>query len=210
MLSQPHPSPLSHFVSYFVPFTERMFDLHAKAEAEGRSSEAKVWSVIVDQVWSGLHGYCYGTPDLKDALTQQFSQLLSELLYNQPDLRPAVLRSLRVMVESNVALATREAELLVKLPEAARADTITQEAAAANVAFLKTQCESWLAVLFNVFTSVGRDGQGMVGDVISAWASISDEKVKIHAISWNLILNEEIGNFQSLPQSCHLAEPEHK
>ncbi|KAK7692600.1 hypothetical protein QCA50_004232 [Cerrena zonata] len=176
MLSQPHPSPLSYFVSYFVPFTERMFDLHAKADAEGRSSEAKVWSVLVDQVWSGLHGYCYGTPDLKDALTQQFSQLLSELLYNQPDLRTPVLKALRVMVESNVALASGDSERIAKLSEAARADPISQEAAAENVAFLRTQCESWLAVLFNVFTSAGRNGQGMVGDVISAWASISDEK----------------------------------
>ncbi|CAL1707164.1 unnamed protein product [Somion occarium] len=176
MLSQPHPSPLSHFVSYFVPFTERMFDLQAKAEAEGRPSEAKVWSVLVDQVWSGLHGYCYGTPDLKEALTPQFSQLLSQLLYSQPNLRPAVLKALRLMVESNVAIASGDGERLAKLPEGARADPISQEAASANVAFLRTQCESWLAVLFNVFTSVGRDGQGMVGDVIRAWASIADEK----------------------------------
>lgn len=64
MLSQPHPSPLAHFLSYFVPLTERMFDLQQTAEAEGRQSEVKVWSVLVDQIWSGLHGYCYGTIDL--------------------------------------------------------------------------------------------------------------------------------------------------
>lgn len=154
-----------------------MFDLHAKAESEGRSSEAKVWTVLVDQVWSGLHGYCYGTPDLKDALSQQFSQLLTELLYNQPDLRPAVLKALRVVVESNVAIAEGDEGRIGKLPEVVRVDPISREDARANVEFLRTQCESWLAVLFNVFTSVGRDGQGMVGDVISAWASISDEKV---------------------------------
>lgn len=66
MLSQPHPSPLAHFVSYFVPLTERMFDLQQIAEAEGRQSEAKVWSVLVDQIWTGLHGYCYGTVDLEE------------------------------------------------------------------------------------------------------------------------------------------------
>lgn len=64
LLSQPHPSPLSHFVSYFVPLSERMFDLQAKAEAEGRASEAKVWSVLVAQIWSGLSGYCHAPPDL--------------------------------------------------------------------------------------------------------------------------------------------------
>lgn len=68
MLSQPHPSPLGHFVSYFVPLTERMFDLQQNAEAESRQAEAKVWSVLVDQIWSGLFGYCYGSPDLKEVV----------------------------------------------------------------------------------------------------------------------------------------------
>lgn len=43
-----------------------MFDLQQKAEAEGRQSEAKVWSVLVAQVWSGLAGYCYAPADLKE------------------------------------------------------------------------------------------------------------------------------------------------
>lgn len=66
MLSQPHPSPLGHFVAYFVPLTERMFDLQQTAEAEGRQSEAKLWNVLVHQIWSGLYGYCWGTLDLKE------------------------------------------------------------------------------------------------------------------------------------------------
>lgn len=64
LLPSPHPAPLSHFVSYFVPLTERMFDLQQSAEVEGRASEAKVWNVLVAQIWTGLPGYCYGTPDL--------------------------------------------------------------------------------------------------------------------------------------------------
>ncbi len=46
-----------------------MFDLQQKAETEGRQSEAKVWAVLVDQVWSGLAGYCHGTVDLKEVST---------------------------------------------------------------------------------------------------------------------------------------------
>ncbi|KAI0332309.1 NUC173-domain-containing protein [Cubamyces sp. BRFM 1775] len=176
LLAQPHPSPLAHFVSYFVPLTERMFDLHTTAEAEGRQSEAKVWSVLVEQIWMGLPGYCWGTVDLKQSLTPQFSQLLSQLLYNQPDLRPAVLRALKIMVDSNVALGSGEPEKIAKLPETVRADAISEEEAQANIEFLRTQAESWLAVLFNVFGSVGRDNQGMVGDVISAWIAIADPK----------------------------------
>ena len=81
------------------------------------------------------------------------------------------------MVESNVALASEDMDQMAKLPETVRADAISAAQAQENVAFLRTQAESWLAVLFNVFSSVGRDNQNMVGDTISAWISIADTKV---------------------------------
>ena len=111
---------------------------------------------------------------LRQALTPEFAQLLSQLLYTQTELRPAVLRALRTLVESNLAIAAGELE---KLPESVRADVISSEDAQNNVGFLRGQAESWLAVLFNVFSSVGRDSQGMVGDVISVWAGIANEQV---------------------------------
>ena len=64
LLVHPHPSPLGHFISYFVPLTERMFDLQQRANVEGRAAEAKVWNVLVAQIWNGLSAYCYHTPDL--------------------------------------------------------------------------------------------------------------------------------------------------
>ena len=82
------------------------------------------------------------------------------------------------MVESNVALASEDMDQMAKLPETVRADAISAAQAQENVAFLRTQAESWLAVLFNVFSSVGRDNQNMVGDVISAWIAIADAKVR--------------------------------
>ncbi|KII92412.1 hypothetical protein PLICRDRAFT_172507 [Plicaturopsis crispa FD-325 SS-3] len=175
LLAQPHPAPLGHFVSYFVPLSERMFDLQQKAETEGRQSEAKVWSVLVAQIWTGFSGYCYATADLKESLTPAFSQLLSQLLYSQPELRPAVLKALKVMVDSNVALASPESAQSSKTG-AAPAEPISSEEAQANVAFLRTQTESWFAVFFNVFGSVGRDGRGTVGDVIASWAAIAGEQ----------------------------------
>ena len=65
LLIQSHPSPLIHFINYFVPLSEQMFDLQQAAESQGRQSEAKVWSVLVGQVWAGLIGYCHGIPDLE-------------------------------------------------------------------------------------------------------------------------------------------------
>lgn len=107
----------------------------------------------------------------------QFSQLLSQLLYNQPGLRPAVLRALKIMVDSNVALASQDPNKIAKLPETIRLDPISTGEAQANIDFLCSQAESWLAVLFNVFGSAGRDNQHIVGDVISSWIAIADAKV---------------------------------
>ncbi|KAG6920273.1 hypothetical protein DXG01_005042 [Tephrocybe rancida] len=170
LLTQPHPSPMSHFVSYFVPLSERMFDLQSTAEAEGRASEAKVWSVLVAQIWAGFVGYCHSPPDLKEALTPSFSQLLSQLLYGQPELRPAVLRGLKVLVETNVSAQT------LKGGEAPDSNPWAVAEATANIAILQAQAESWLAVFFNVFGTVGRDSRGMIGDVISVWASVAGEQ----------------------------------
>ncbi|KAK7005671.1 rRNA processing protein [Favolaschia claudopus] len=171
LLTQPHPSPLSHFVSYFVPLSERMFALQQTAETENRQSEAKVWNVLIGQIWTGLTGYCWATPDLKETLNPTFSALLSGLLYGQPELRPAVLRALKIMVESNAAVASGVADPLPTNPS-----ELSPAEAAQNVAYLRTQAESWLAVLFNVFGTMGRDHRGIVGEVISAWVAIAGEQ----------------------------------
>jgi ribosomal RNA-processing protein 12 len=113
------------------------------------------------------------------ALTPAFSQILSQLLYSQPELRPSVLKALKIIVDSNVALASPEES---ETMPSQYASGITREDAAQNVAFLRSQAESWLSVLFNVFGSVGRDGRGMVGDVISAWAAIAGTEVRSYLL----------------------------
>ncbi|KAG0698148.1 armadillo-type protein [Suillus ampliporus] len=174
MLNQPHPSLLGHFVSYFVPMSERMFNLQQKADSEGRQSEAKLWSVLVAQIWTGFAGYCHAPLDVKTALTPAFSQLLSQLLYSQPDLRPAVLRGLKALIESNKSIAS---QIDTDMSESSRSDNaITPEQASQNLVFLKTQVESWFAVFFNVFGSVDRDNRGMVGDVIGVWAGLAEKQ----------------------------------
>ncbi|KAF8521281.1 NUC173-domain-containing protein [Hysterangium stoloniferum] len=163
LLAIPHPSPLSHFINYFVPLSERMFDLQQTAEREKRNNEAKMWDVLIGQIWSGLVGYCHATQDLPETFDATFAQLLSQILYNQPHLRPAILKALKVVVESNFWVTS---------------DIVTVSHANRNLEHLRSQAESWFAVLFNVFGSVGQDAKGMVGDVISAWAKIAgDEEV---------------------------------
>lgn len=93
-------------------------------------------------------------------------------MYGQPELRPAVLKVLRIMVESNVAASSPDSEAAGK-----RTLTLSPELATKNVEFLRTQAESWLAVLFNVFGSVDRHSRQSISDVISAWAGITSPKV---------------------------------
>ena len=88
-----------------------------------------------------------------------------------------MLKALKVVVDSNVALGSGDDLQIIRLHEGARAAPISQQLAQENVVYLRTQVESWLAVLFNVFSSVGRDNQGPVGDVISTWIAIADEQV---------------------------------
>lgn len=52
-----------------------MFDLQQKAELENRQSEAKVWTVLITQIWSGLPGYCWGTTDLREVSQMNFGSI---------------------------------------------------------------------------------------------------------------------------------------
>ena len=76
-------------------------------------------------------------------------------------------------MDSNVSLASEDNEN-EKSPHIER---ISRTAAQENVSFLKSQADSWLAVLFNVFGTVDRESRGKIGDVIKAWAGIAKPEV---------------------------------
>lgn len=70
--------------------------------------------------------------------------------------------------------------LLVETPEedlASLSTPISREEAEDNIKFLRTQVESWLAVFFNVYGSVGRESRSLIGEVINSWASIAGGQV---------------------------------
>jgi ribosomal RNA-processing protein 12 len=128
LLAQPHPSLLQHFVSYFVPLSERMFNLQQNSESENRQSEVKLWTVLIAQIWAGSLA-TVGQKRIRrgrqtfsfsnsshlliifpstQAFTPAFSQMLSQILYTQVELRSFVLRALSVLVDSNVAVASQD------------------------------------------------------------------------------------------------------
>ncbi|KAG5221477.1 armadillo-type protein [Salix suchowensis] len=102
-------------------------DLQQKAETEGRQSEAKVWrswfprfgvgwlDIVMPASTFPRQVKCNGNSLTVHSLIQlllgldpAFSQLLSQLLYSQPELRPSILRALKVIIDSNVVAAASD------------------------------------------------------------------------------------------------------
>lgn len=136
--------------------------------------------------------------------------MLSQILYTQVELRSFVLRALKILVDSNVAIASQDPTLLEKLPSAVRADTISQEQAAKNVDFLRGQVDSWLAVLFNVFGSVDQEARRMVGEVITAWLGVAGDTVRHTLVLIQELTHTLAGHHQRVPQSIGPLYAEHE
>ena len=93
------------------------------------------------------------------------------------ELRPAILKALKTMVDSNISLASEDSEGEKSPFVQSHIGHISRSAAQENVAFLRMQADSWLAILFNVFGTVERDDRGKIGDVIKVWAGIAKPEV---------------------------------
>lgn len=81
------------------------------------------------------------------------------------------------MVDSNLSLASDDSESEKSPFISSNIEHISRSAAQENVAFLRMQADSWLAILFNVFGTVERDDRGKIGDVIKVWAAIAKPEV---------------------------------
>lgn len=63
-------APLKHFVEYFVPLSEKLFDMQTRAEQADKPTEAKIWGACVEQIWACFKGYCDVCPDLSEVRKQ--------------------------------------------------------------------------------------------------------------------------------------------
>lgn len=182
---------LAFFANYFRPLSERIFERKVAAEDAGKAAEAKIWEVIVGQIWDCLPGFCEMPRDLKEGLTTPFLSLITNLLYTQPLLLPPLLRGLTQLVSSTERLrnsATESAELLKQFG-------VDQESAKANLQVLKGLAKDMVSVLLNVFSKMPREQRGMVGDVIGAWVGIMTEKDIIE--TYNTVSNHLGQNLNS-------------
>ncbi|KAK4455012.1 ribosomal RNA-processing protein 12 [Podospora aff. communis PSN243] len=158
---------LAHFRSELVPLSAAMFQRVIEHGAAEKTMEIKIYETVVQQIWSVLPGYCDLPLDLTEAFNQEFAEMLTNLLYEQVDLRLDICRALRTVVESNQAIASAsDEEDMVFLSR------VTKEAAQKNLEYLGTFAANFLAVLFNIYTSTLPQKRGPVLQTINAFLSI--------------------------------------
>lgn len=159
---------LKHFVSSMVPLSEALFERRAQAEQASKAIEAKVFEALTEQVWALFPGYCDLPTDLAEAFDKKFLELLANVLYSQPALRPSICRGLQLLVDRNESLASSAAPTAVLV----QSFGLTSEQGKANLKQLSTIASSLLAVLFNVFSQSPSESRGYILDCLVAYLRV--------------------------------------
>ncbi|KAF9878963.1 hypothetical protein CkaCkLH20_03863 [Colletotrichum karsti] len=163
---------LAHFRREMVPLSELMFQRvldHGKAE---KTMEVKIFETLVQQIWATLPGYCDLPLDLTESFDQGFAELLANILYKQVELRLEVCRALKILVESNQAIAAiedAEEDLVLQ-------SRVSKATAKKNLEHLGSFAGNMLAVLFNVYTQTLPQSRGPILLTINAFLSVTPEK----------------------------------
>ncbi|POW14134.1 hypothetical protein PSTT_03137 [Puccinia striiformis] len=152
-------SKLDHFIHHFVPLSESVFE--KKRDTLKRLSaikddqtlkqngllQVKIYDTLIEQIWRLLPGYCDLPFDLETAFTRSFAELLTQVIYTQPTLRPTIFNSIKILIEKTLILSKRNSTGL---------DDKKNEFgfnATNHLNHLKTFAPNFLAVLFNVYNS---------------------------------------------------------
>ena len=162
---------LGHFKEEMVPLSEAMFQRVLDHQGE-KTMEVKIYETIVAQVWSTLPGYCDLPLDLIESFDQSFAELLSNLLYQQTELRTNICRALMNLVESNRAISTADED-----EDLALHSRVSKQQAEKNLEYLAGFAANLLAVLFNVYSQTLPNYRGVILQCINAYLSITPEQV---------------------------------
>lgn len=164
---------LGYFVNVLLPLADRLAE-RAKAAAEKElSMQAKIYETLVNQIWSLAPGFCTLPTDLRSAFTNEVAERFSTVLYSQPELRPTIAQALQLLVEKNRALSTSE-----KTDDDIRKEyRLTKQDAIENLQYLSNFSVNYLAVFFNVFSTIPPAYRGFLADVIKVYLSIASSEV---------------------------------
>lgn len=161
---------LAHFRSEMVPLSETMFQRVINHGSAEKTMEIKIFETVVSQIWACLPGYCELPLDLPEAVDQTFAELLSNLLYQQPQLRTDICKGLQALVETNKAIIELEGE-----EKALEQGRVPKEQAQKNLQHLAGLAGNLLAVLFNVYSQTLPHNRGNLLQCINAYLSITPE-----------------------------------
>ncbi|KAL9001307.1 MAG: hypothetical protein Q9169_000198 [Polycauliona sp. 2 TL-2023] len=170
---------LAHFRSEFVPLSEAMYQRVIDHGESDKTMEVKIFETIVHQTWALFPGYANLPLDLVHAFDQEFAELLSNLLYSQPELRPDICRGLQTLVESNQAILAVDAdehEIQIR-------SRVTKCSTRLNLDHLAAFSGNLLAVLFNVYSQTLPQFRGYILQCINAYLSITKEKELLETFS---------------------------
>lgn len=159
---------LGHFRSELVPLSEMMFQRVLNQGNAEKTMETKIFETVVSQIWSCLPGYCQLPIDLIEAFDQSFAEMLSNLLYQQPQMRSDICKALQNLVDTNKAIAEIEGEenLIIQ-------GRISKADAEKNIQHLSGFAGNLLAVLFNVYSQTLPHNRGNLLQCINAYLSIT-------------------------------------
>jgi ribosomal RNA-processing protein 12 len=101
--------------------------------------------------------------------------MVSNILYQQVELRPDVCRALQALVDSNKAILALEShDDLVLQRRVSKAD------AESNINHLASFTRNLLAVLFNVYSQTLPQYRGFILKCINAYLSITPKEVRLY------------------------------
>jgi ribosomal RNA-processing protein 12 len=160
---------LAHFKADLVPLSGTMFQRVLDHGSSEKTMDIKIFETVVNQVWATFPGYCDLPIDLTSTFDQALAELLSNLLYQQTELRVDICRGLQNLVESNQALIASDLSDEILLVER----RISRAQAEANIAHLSTLASNLLAVLFNVYSQTLPQSRYFILQCINAYLSIT-------------------------------------
>ena len=162
---------LAHFRSEMVPLSETMFQRVLNHGSAEKTMDIKIFETIVAQIWACFPGYCELPLDLREAFDQNFAEMLSNLLYQQPQLRTDICKALQNLIDNNKAIAELESgENIIQQGR------VTKVEAKKNLEHLSGFAGNLLAVLFNVYSQTLPHNRGNLLQCINAYLSITPDQ----------------------------------
>lgn len=157
---------LGYFIDNILPITGYFDKLIAAGNPN--SMNVKIFTTIVEQIWSLLPGFCDLPLDIEQSFTDSFASRLSKTLYKEVIFRTTICHALKNLAESNYNYVNnQESNVILQ-------QTYPVERAQEAIKYLsETKASNLLSVLFNVFSETPSDERGYILDAIDAYLKIS-------------------------------------